>query len=376
MRVRFHFKDFASTVGGGGVRARAPPRRVALCSFLQKARAHCMAAKVARTAVCITGPPRSLFARYPDEVDPVEIIGKKQGSRRHPENEALKRFWNRSAWAGNISASAEHPTWLGVHSLKNHVLRVLTASGGYDLFVVAPLGANNSNWRALEPNTTNAHGEPDRLFVLTSSGVEPDLWYNDSDTERWGRVRSSRNETCGFYFSVKRPPPLNRLSIQNLLHMLKRQADCNEAIRKHSAATGTQYAYKMRLRPDWAWAAPIPELHALVESGEVSPSQILVGSRAMWVTNGQAVNDSFAVGLADTMDAYLDRYPRIHSYPRHQLGPCMWMSETFVSEYLEREHAIRLKSHPGFRTFPVRIHAPCSHDLPPVERAWFCPTRG
>ena len=358
----------------------------------------------------MTGQPRTTFANFPHEVLHDEALSHMPGrpnKARWAGNGAIQHFWDKLAWAGveydKFNDSDPRSRWLVAHSIRNRVLRPLTASGGYDLFVIEPGRRVSTEWSVFEPTTVNEHGERDRMFVMPG-GAEPDLWYDTRDDERWGCVLSDdHNSTshieelssratgkcvnasaterlgcliwhlnkakeeaerkCGFYHScnnqLRGPLLAANPSIQGLLYQLKHLADCNEAVRKREAATGTRYTFKMRLRPDFGWDTDIPNLPSLVKDGNLSRSKIIVPSNRIFSTMGQHINDSFAVGLAEAMDVYFGRYQSIHTFPRAKMGPCTWMAETFVSSYL-LEHSIELNSDVRFRTWAVRLANMCN----------------
>ena len=312
-----------------------------------------------RTAVCMTGQPRSLFASFPDGVEHFGGAPVPAGIRMNDANSFVREFWTNTAWAGTVRADDPHPSWLVAHSIQNHVLQPLSDSGGYDLFVIEPGTSVSAPWDMLKPTTSNGQGEPDRMFV-TPGGPEPDLWFNFSDAERWGKTHQGHH-SCGFYHSTRLGALTARPQIQSLLYQLKHLQDCNKAVRKHAVATGTRYRYKMRLRPDFFWAAPIPLPTNLERAGELTSSQILVASTRVAGGTGQGVNDSFALGLAEPMDVYFDRLQHIHTFPVRAYPPfqCMWNAESFTSNYLRVEHGINLKSHVEFRYWLARAKGSC-----------------
>ena len=295
-----------------------------------------------RTAVCMTGFPRSLFAEFPDGID--QHVSRFNGTMADPNwptgrTHRSYALYDGSKWAGtegdSAEAAASHPAWFVAHSIRNNVLKVLSSQGGYDLFVIEPGSVHNTNWSIMEPSTRNAAGVPDRMY-LSMGGPEPDLWYNASDP-RWANW---------FYFNRygERAIPL----AQQLLYQLKHLKDCNDRVREREAASGEKYAYKMRMRPDYAWAKPIPSAKDL--AGVLSPSSVIVSSTRF--QNG-GNNDTFAYGVASAMDVYFDRLPFIHTFEssRH-----IWVAESFVEDHL-RANGIKLVSDDGFLAFGLREHA-------------------
>ena len=120
----------------------------------------------------------------------------------------------------------------------------------------------------------------------------------------------------------------------------------------------------MRLRPDFAWAIPIPPINTLGDL--LTPSHVII-SNSKFYPGG--VNDTFAFGVASAMDVYFDRLPNVHTFERKscklgwrpvvyegkELGES-WQAESFVACHL-RAHGIELVEHNGFNTFPIREKA-------------------
>lgn len=302
-----------------------------------------------RTAVCLTGFPRSLSASFPDGVDKSYPPLTRAAS---PSVFDVGQWTVNTAWAGQQDGSvdaAAHPDWKVAQSIRNNVLSVLSNNGGYDLFLVEPGLNHNSTWDVLRPKEKST-GTPDGFF-LSLGGPEPDLWYNKSDP-RW------RHWFYAKRFGLNHAHTL----IEQFLYQLKHMEMCNNEVRKHTAATGVQYTYKMRLRPDFAWAAPIPSPDTLRE--QLNATQILTSSNLFF---GSYV-DLFAFGATSAMDVYFDRLPYVHSFERRYVPATArdlvnwkqkpaeketWAAEQFLLDHLD-EHGIRLVSHPDFFTFPVR----------------------
>ena len=116
-------------------------------------------------------------------------------------------------------------------SWHNNIYAPLSAlEGGFDLFVIKQANPRqpspaNGGYDSLEPETVNWRGEPNNMFVFEKG--EDD------------------------------------------------QLQCSEMIRNHSRATGTTYAYEMRLRTAYAPVKPIPPLHTLDFGTDGAPKVLI-----------------------------------------------------------------------------------------------------
>ena len=291
-----------------------------------------------RTAICVTGFPRSLFASFPDELTDkrgqfTESMAPSSFPRKDKHN--VEHWRHNGTWAGEPDGSPEaaaHPDWYVAQSIRNNVLNVLSNHGGYDLFIIEPGNSHDSKWDILTPRMKSS-GAPDGLF-MSQGGAEPDLWYNKSDP-RW---RS-------WFYAQRYGLNHAHVLIEQFLYQLKHLQVCNDEVRKHEADTGMKYTYKMRLRPDFAWAAPIPPLNVLRD--QITSKRLILMSNKFWP--GYAYLDCFAFGEASAMDRYLDRLPHIHTFERRR---DLWAAEQFVVDYMA-EQGIELVSHDEFLSFPV-----------------------
>lgn len=82
---------------------------------------------------------------------------------------------------------------------------------------------------------------------------------------------------------------------------------CNEAIREYSLASDVKYKYKMRLRSDYAWLEPIPDVRTLnFSSSRVNcNSEIIITDYETFPGGNE---DSFAFGLAEDMDMRMNHF--------------------------------------------------------------------
>lgn len=169
-------------------------------------------------------------------------------------------------------------------------------------------------------------------MFLYLGGSEPDLWYNQSDIERWNN----------FFYTKRVGFPRVHTLIQQFMYQLKHLKYCNSLVKQHELKLGIKYTYKMRLRPDFAWIQPIPPISTI----DLSPSNILISTKLFY---GGGNEDTFGFGLSKTMDIYFDRFPFVHTYPTPNHT---WTAEEFVSLYMLSNN-IKLIQNNEFRTFPV-----------------------
>ena len=304
-----------------------------------------------RTAVCMTGQPRSLTLAFPDEID---ITGKYQAF-----NDRTRKlvFDANLTWTGPPPEGLVYAKAGVARSIRHNVLDVLSANGGYDLFIIAPGARPVADvWSSLRPAPTAAAADvADRMFVL-AGGEEPDLWHNASDV-RWQNFYPVKIADR----AKKNASDKERL-IQQVLWQLRHMELCNGIVREYAAATGTTYSFKMRIRPDYAWAAPIPPLQSLAYKNPNHDERIFIGSKqCQWGGN----LDSFGVGRARVMDAYFDRAPTIHTdvygvQPCCQFAAqqmyhkcCLWTAESHVRMHMEQQH-VQLDYTDHFCPFLVR----------------------
>ena len=112
-------------------------------------------------------------------------------------------------------------------------------------------------------------------------------------------------------------------------------------IRNHSRATGTTYAYKMRMRTDYAPVKPIPLLHTLDFGTDAAP-KVLISTATVYDGGNE---DAFVIGRTREMDVYLDRY----AIP-HVDGELHLTTESFLCQHLRNVSNASLASHKGFRS--------------------------
>jgi hypothetical protein len=125
---------------------------------------------------------------------------------------------------------------------------------------------------------------------------------------------------------------LRRNLIQHLLISIYHMTECNDRVKEYSARNGIRYEYKMRLRTDLLFLAPIPLPHRL-DFGITSSPTIYTGNPAY----GKRLYEKFAFGRASAMDTYMGRYPALHTfswYPWNETGPNGWSTEDFLDRYL------------------------------------------
>ena len=249
-------------------------------------------------------------------------------------------------WAG--PRRKRYPDNLIATSWHNNIYAPLATFGGFDVFVVkqgpvrdgegniAPSRkppVTNGGYDALEPETVNWRGEPNNMFVF-EKGEEFSLPLNDTD-DTWRRYY------MGVKFRNARGNFLIRATYaQSALWQTYDHLLCNEMIRNHSRATGTTYAYKMRMRTDYAPVKPIPLLHTLDFGTDAAP-KVLISTA---IVHGGGNEDAFAIGRTREMDVYLDRYVRYHTW----MANYIWTTESFLCQHLRNVSNASLASHKGF----------------------------
>jgi hypothetical protein len=253
---------------------------------------------------------------------------------------------------------ARYPNNLLATALQNNVFGPLAKYGGFDLFVLRtgrvrnattgvlppPISAPewNGGYDALQPNSTNWRGEPNNM-ILFDKGEQHSLQYNESDP-RWRNSYGARK-----WRNSRGAHVLTKITVQTLLHMALDQQLCNQMVQNYSARTQIKYAYKMRLRPDMAFVAPMPPLHTL-DFGNRNAPNVLVSSGKVWPGGNQ---DTFGVGEADVMDVYFDRLPYLHtdSWMDGRVG---WTTEGFLEHYLKSRMNATIREHDSIQAVTVR----------------------
>ena len=272
-----------------------------------------------RTAICMSGFARSLFATFPKGIN---------------VDRWTANWTHRWAWAGSRTTDGPHGSvdWITAHSIRNNVLHVLAANGGYDLFVVEPgTGPHESRYEVLADNTVNAKGERNNVVYL-QGGPEPD----PAQLPEYRAVKDNR-WTANF----------ESLShIKSLIYQLKHMRMCNEAVNAHADKSGVEYMYKMRLRPDMGWIWPMPPPHEL----NLDAHTIRITSKK-WYPGGN--EDTFAIGLAQPMDVYLDRERVVHPFPPLGVRGHHFNAEKIAVEILHAS-GISLAQHESLRGIIIR----------------------
>jgi len=323
-------------------RVESPPRRP--YKAYERPLASPGSADDGRTAVCLTGLPRSLYATWPDEVEIPKVGIPNQNL--HFFKGLLQHF----QWAG--PRRRRFPDNIMAASFHYNVFDQLSRYGGYDLFVVQPGAIRgtdgelhmqaqpnpwNGGYEALRPDTVNSQGVPDTMTIFEKREETP-LPYNKSDP-RWKR-----------YFISARKPSKEPAYTQNLLFQLYDQHLCNQIARNYSAATNTTYRWKMRMRTDLAFVHPIPPLASLDLGNRLHPKVRHTSARYFPGAN----QDSFAVGEAWVMDVFFDRYRDVytHFYTATKEG---WTLEGYLASYMLEKLNATLHGDDNLRGVIVRM---------------------
>eukprot|EP00900_Chrysochromulina_parva_P007145 jgi/Chrpa1/16431/Chrysochromulina_OHIO_Genome00024991-RA len=196
----------------------------------------------------------------------------------------------------NVSLSSASPSTFISDMYKTNIFAPLSRSGGYDLFVIIPgNGSSAMIYEKLRPRTSNPNGKPDRMFTRLG-GPERGLPYVSTDA-RW----HSYNYT---YRRQKTAHP----GIQSALYQLRDLEACNAMINDVVVAGDSTYAYKMRLRTDLIFAAPIPPPH-LLNLGTNDFPVISIGSPTFLKSNF----DKFGIGHSHIMDCWFNGFSMVHN---------------------------------------------------------------
>ena len=276
-----------------------------------------------RTAVCLTGQPRALGGilgkdvfLYPARVacdnmksadwcaTRIEHCHEEYVTERCRATLSVKH--RRSAtllrdMLYNLSLSSASPSMFISDMYKTNVLAPLSRSGGYDLFVLIPgNGSSAMNYEKLRPRTSNPSGKPDRMFTRLG-GPEQDLPYVRTDARWHSKFDSYRTPIPKTAMKTDHP------RIQSALYQLRDLEACNVMINDVVVAGGATYAFKMRLRTDLIFAAPIPPPH-LLDLGTNDFPVISIGSPTFLQSNF----DNFGIGHSHVMDCWFNGFSMVH----------------------------------------------------------------
>ena len=165
-----------------------------------------------------------------------------------------------------------------------------------------------------------------------------------------------------------------------LLNMMYTTWKCNQMVHEYQTLSGTEYAYKIRLRTDTAFLAPIPSVLDLDFGPPTAPVQditmpnvdvtafppcestIRISSRKAYPGG---LEDSFGIGRAADMDYRLSDYVQFTqgNYSENKwlmLGGEPWNHEGFLSGYL-RLRRICLQQDDRIRMVIVRLKNHVAH---------------
>jgi len=260
----------------------------------------------------------------------------KQGSARDTRD-SIRRDWN---WAGVRRMPYPDNVWAA--SLHTNLLNVL-ANDGVDIFVLlhgktchstesgrcmtgtlkdVPLVAPPTvgGYKALEPNSVNAAGEPNKLLIQMSA-LHGHIPIDPADP-RW----------AAYYASVRARSATKVLAsnlLQYVLIQTRHMTECNEWVNTYAARTGVKYKYKMRLRTDILLMKPFPHPRTLKFGSKQHPI-IHTANRE----HALAIYDKIGFGEEGPMDVYMSRYPALFSNITLQRG---WTTEYVLQIHLQQE---------------------------------------
>ena len=153
-----------------------------------------------------------------------------------------------------------------------------------------------------------------------------------------------RNTASRFY--------LRAVYSQSALWMAYDQLLCNELIRNHSRETNTTYAYKIRLRTDYAPVAPFPPLHTVDFGTDKAPKVRISTATALqrrqrgWLCGWQDEADGCLFGSLSTsprMERALHLDHR--GIPSGTIEECLERDPQLRQRFRASRHA-RKKSYP------------------------------
>jgi hypothetical protein len=132
---------------------------------------------------------------------------------------------------------------------------------------------------------------------------------------------------------------------------------CNQAVLQYSASTGVDYVYKIRLREDMAWLAPLPHPDTMQLGESVGGCRYTVRVVTKKAYPG-GTEDNFAVGLAPAMDrrmgvyadyVYGDRAATTRCTIDQSHGLGYWTSEVLLNCTLYQQYGVCLTQDEGIR---------------------------
>lgn len=165
----------------------------------------------------------------------------------------------------------------------------------------------------------------------------------------------------GHYYTNRGPPPqMKEQALQQLYGMYR----ANLAAKQHALATGVQYEYKIRLRPDIALVRPFSDLSVFDFSAQ--GGMIYYSNPHIYHPGNE---DFFNIGRAVHMDPLLDRYLDFISLPLLTHGVRDWfIMEEFLVATMSKRYNISMAWHADIWLVVIRVtHHSINTWLPPVN---------
>ena len=246
---------------------------------------------------------------------------------------------------------------------------IISQGGGLDVFyyVQAHPGHNNSDWdgdparydaeigdlRVCEPFKNHGlfNDTGNRFFCLVEPEIQlltPMVNSNPSwNTYGYGKIIPAREQL-----------------LQQLYGMFR----SNLASKQYAIASGINYKYKMRVRPDIALVRPFVKYNDLNFNKDMDGcATIVYPNKAIMRGGGE---DSFNVGYTEDMDHVLDRYLDFISLPNSVGYSSNWTAETYLINSMRNLYNICFTWNPGIWMVPIRSNAVTHISRTPVSQLW------
>lgn len=255
------------------------------------------------------------------------------------------------------------------------LFKPLARKRGLDVFMyqTAHPGYNNSDWDGRPETYEPMIGDMRVCEVFSQNDV-----FNNTGN-RFFCLVEPENELLNpfiaafptwkvYYTGNGAPHRLEEQALQQLYAMFQG----NQAAKQYSIASGANYKYKIRLRPDTAFLKPFPEPDTLnfgpLHAGSVGT--IYYANRHIY-NNGN--EDWFNIGLANHMDILFNRYLDFTSEPLlHSSHKDHFTMENFLEEMLGIRYNLALTGYDDIWMVVIRVahHVMNTWEPPPNTNNW------